>query len=880
MCGIAGYFGQEKDEALLKRMNDAQEHRGPDGSGVFAEGLVGLGHRRLAIIDRAHGQEPLFSADKNLVITYNGEIYNYKELRDELIKKGYEFKTESDTEVIVQAYAEWGTAAFDKFNGMFAFGIYDRKAKTLVLARDHFGIKPLYFANMGTKQKPQLFFASEAKALLATQKVPAKPNDKIIYRYLRYRIHDESAETFFDGIYTMRPGECMVISQKHGIKTQPYTQLPAELARAAKKQRPYTPEVAQEYRDRFINAVQMRLVSEVPVGTCLSGGMDSSAVTLAINRLFFKHDASAQAVGTTQNTFSAVFPGSINDEEKYVDAVMDRCKGNTKVYKVYPTADDFKNDLLDFVRTQEEPTISTAQYAQYKVMQEAAKHVTVLLDGQGADEMLTGYYPYFLVYLRQLARQHRWFKLVGEVIMSADILFRAIRFKLLDALQFKHDVSVGQLLNSEFKTKFKRETYYNTPDDLRTRFIEDIFQHSLPSLLRYEDRNSMRFSLEGRVPFLDKEVTKFLFSLNEDAIILHGWNKRIVRDAMKPELPPLVHRRRNKVGFTTPEVEWFRNLSEQFKEIFESETFASRPYFNQRQVLKEFELFVQNRSKADSMMFWRVLNIELWLREFIDPAPVKNESVAQVDPIEVKGRTYQRFPVHTKLITASDELLPLVTGSMKQFFARLKIAPKKQSDMAARPWYLFVSEKPVAVVQGQAYFIWDIKPGMFANLLSRFIATPHEAGLGSPWAMQLAIKEAGLLRILFAAAGGAIGKLLGHQGWFYVLAGSDVCAIDGPAEYATYPNNVLARLPLKEPNAVAEQISAELKKDLSAELTANFRGTVIIDATNATRIVLGHDAVISADELEEIFADNPLGQGKALTPFCVVFDEEKSELKI
>ncbi len=618
MCGIAGYFGFKKDEQILKRMNDAQAHRGPDGEGIFAEGNVGLGHRRLAIIDRAHGQEPLFSADKNLVITYNGEVYNYKELRRELKAKGRKFKTESDTEVIVQAYAEWGTKAFDKFNGMFAFAIYDRKAKKLVLARDHFGIKPLYYANLGTEKKPVLLFASEAKALLASGKVEGKPNDRTIYRYLRFRIHDESEQTFFGGIYTLRPGQCMTLTDDDGLKIEDYSRLPQELAAIAKEKHPYTPEETKKYRKAFTEAVRMRLVSEVPVGTCLSGGMDSSAVTLVINKLFYKHDKSANAVGTVQNTFSAVFPGSINDEEKYVDAVIDACKGEVAVYKVYPNVNEFKIDLKDFVRSQEEPTISTAQYAQFKVMQEAAKHVTVLLDGQGADEMLTGYYPYFLVYLRQLKRDGRWGKLITEVVRSSDILLRAIRFKLLDALQFKHNVSAAQLLKKDFKNSFKEETYGATPDDLRQRFVEDIFCNSLPSLLRYEDRNTTRFSLEGRVPFLDKEVTKYLFSLDDESIILNGWNKRIVRDALKDVLPKMVHRRRNKIGFTTPEVEWFCKLGPYFREIFASKKFASRPYFDQKTVLAEFDLFLQNKSKADSMMFWRILNVELWLREFVD----------------------------------------------------------------------------------------------------------------------------------------------------------------------------------------------------------------------------------------------------------------------
>ncbi|HVI69794.1 MAG TPA: asparagine synthase (glutamine-hydrolyzing) [Magnetospirillaceae bacterium] len=623
MCGIAGYFGLRTDKALLERMSDAQAHRGPDGYGYFAEKTTGLGHRRLAIIDRAHNQEPMFSPDKNLVVTYNGEIYNYKELRSELETLGFAFNTQSDTEVILQAYAAWGVAAFDRFNGMFAFAIYDRKANKLVLARDHFGIKPLYFTNLDSDKKPQVLFASEIKALLASKKLTPKPNDRAVYRYLRFRIHDESPETFFSGIYKLMAGEYMILDAS-GMTIDRFTKLPEVLAEKAKKPIAYTPEQTGAYKKAFTESVRVRLMSEVPVGTCLSGGLDSSAVTLTMNELFYKHDSSAESIGTVQNTFSAVFPGSINDEEKYVDAVVDRCKGDVKVYKVYPTVEVFKEDLADFVRTQEEPTISSAQYAQWKTMQEAAKHVTVLLDGQGADEMLTGYYAYFLVYLRQLRTRRQWGKLAWELITSADILLRAARFRIIETLSMRRKVSITSLLNTTFAKTHKAETYGATPNDLRTRFIEDIFFNSLPALLRYEDRSSMRFSLEGRVPFLDKEVTTFLFSLDDEAIIKNGWNKRIVRDALKDLLPPMIHRRRNKVGFTTPEVEWFKKLAPEFTTIFGSKEFAARPYFDQKTVLAEFNDFLHDKSRADSMMFWRLLNIELWLREFIDTPQKSN----------------------------------------------------------------------------------------------------------------------------------------------------------------------------------------------------------------------------------------------------------------
>lgn len=885
MCGIAGYFGLPEDKKLLQTMNDAQAHRGPDGDGLFLHGPVGLAHRRLAFIDRAHGAQPIFTDNDNLSLIYNGEVYNFMELRAELEAAGRKFKTNSDSEVVLQAYAEWGTDAFDRFNGMFALAIYDKKKEQLVLARDHFGIKPLYFTNIGSATKPQLLFASEIKTLLATKKVQAKPNDKQIYRYLRFRIHEDSHETFFAGIEKLLPGEMMVI-HKGGIHQSHFTQLTEELAQAAKVNKPYTPRETATYRQKLEESVRIRLISEVPVGTCLSGGLDSSTIALVVNKLLNANDQNAQSVGQRQNTFSAVFPGSINDEEKYIDTVLDKAEGHVESHKVYPTADIFAADLQEFIRTQEEPTISTGPYAQYKVMEEAQGHVKALLDGQGVDEMMAGYYPYYFVYLRQLRRQGKYAKLVAEMLRSGDVLLRFLRFRIYDKLGFRRKVTIAGLLKPSFRQAHADEKFVVVQDDLKQRFIEDVFKNSLPSLLRYEDKNTMHFSLEGRVPFLDKEVMKYLFSLSDEAIIRGSWNKRILRDATKGLLPEIVRKRRNKIGFTTPEQEWFKRLKTRFYGIFLSESFAERPYFNQQEVLHAFEGHIKGRNTTDTMVFWRMLNVELWLREFIDEK--KEEKIekekSDLEPnhnkqldIDVKGRDYRRYPLITDMVSDKTELAPFVTKRLDGFFATLRTAQKDHALMWERPWYLFMSEKIVAISQGRSYFIWDIKPGLFARLLSKFVVkTPHGIGLGSPWTMQLAIREAGLPRILFAALGGIFGKLLGHKGWFYVLAGSDVRAIDGPTEYSVYPSNVSAKLPPKGPDVVAQQLTDEIEKELPPELTANFRGVVVIDANDLGRNVLGHNVVMSTDELEEVFADNPLGQGSERTPLCVVFDKEDS----
>ncbi|MGD8373326.1 MAG: asparagine synthase (glutamine-hydrolyzing) [Candidatus Woesebacteria bacterium] len=880
MCGIAGYYGFKKDESLLKAMNNAQAHRGPDGEGYFTDENIGLAHVRLAIIDRAHGKQPLYNKDRTLSVVFNGEIYNYLELKDELEQAGYKFATNSDTEVIVHAYAAWGEEAFDRFNGMFAFALYDKSAQKLLLVRDHFGIKPLYFANLGDVKKPQILFASEIKALLATKKVEKKPNDRVIYRYLKFRIHEDSDQTFFDGINKLMPGEMMAIS-KDGAQISRYTRLDEELVEQSLKNQDYDQQSVDEYHRRLTDAIKIRLQSEVPVGTSFSGGLDSSTVVAVVNSLMKQDAKSTDSVGKMQNTFSAVFPNSANDEEAYVDELLNRCKNTVAEHKIKPNADEFADDLEDFVRTQEEPLISTGPYAQYKVMQEATNYVTVLLDGQGADETMAGYVPYYFVYLRQLKNYKKWGKLFVEIVSSLDIFLRFARVNLMAKILRKKPISAASLIDYKFRGKFSEEKFDVVGDNLKMRLIDDIFYHSLPSLLRYEDKNTMRFSLEGRVPFLDKDVVKYLFALNDDAIIKNGWNKRILREATNGLLPEMINKRRNKIGFTTPEHEWFMRLKNRFYSVFLSESFANRPYFNQQAILEAFEGFIKGNNDTNSLLFWRFLNVELWLREFFDEKPeeIPVHHKKDTEPnegkkldIAVDGHDYARYCLRTELVTANDNLQDFITGRLQVFYDHLLNGHKKHAELLqTKEWYLFVSEKIVAITQGRSYFIWDIKPGWWARALSRRVTkTPYGIGLGSPWTMQLAIQEVGLFKILYASIGGVIGKAFGKRGVFYNLVGSDIRAIDGPTEYSAYPSNVSAKLAPKDPDAVAEGLAQAMKNALPKEMTANFMGVVVIDSNDIGRNVLGKN-VKHADKLfEDIFADNPLGQACEQTPIAVV----------
>ncbi|MGO4600014.1 asparagine synthase (glutamine-hydrolyzing) [Terrabacter sp. 2RAF25] len=620
MCGIAGYFGLDSDPGLLERMALEQRHRGPDDARILLDAPVGLAHQRLAILDRVGGAQPMTSTAGRYVLAYNGEVYNYRELRTELEALSRTFATESDTEVVLQAFAEWGPAAFDRFNGMFALAIWDRHTKTLTLARDHFGIKPLHLCRVpagpdeGPDARDAWLFSSEIKPILASGRYEPRPNDRTIYRYLRYRIHDDGAETFFDGIERVLPGEMVTISAD-GIRRTMFSRLRSDLLDSTARGNGYDAAVVEEFRQRLTKSVALRLRSDVPVGTSLSGGLDSSAITVAIDRLLTDDVAATSAVGTRQRTFSAVFPGYRNDEERYVDAAVGACSHGVRSHKTRPTSAEFLEDVADFVRAQEEPVISTGPYAQYRVMKDASEYVTVMLDGQGADELLAGYVPQLVVHLRALLSSDRR-SAVRELIASRDVLAHLAAAKTRTLLPRRN--STPNLLGREFCAAHATESYAVPTGNLRTRLVHDLFVGSLPALLRYEDRNTMRFSVEGRVPFLDPELVRTIFSLSDEAIIKGGWNKRVLRDATDGILPPSISRRRNKIGFTTPQSEWFREQRDFALDVFRSPSFSQRPYFDSAAVLTAFERWLDGAGDLDSMAFWRLINVELWLREFID----------------------------------------------------------------------------------------------------------------------------------------------------------------------------------------------------------------------------------------------------------------------
>src|SRR3989339_1954291 len=863
MCGIAGFYGFS-DEKLIKNISEQLKHRGPDGEGYFRGENITLLNRRLAIIDVKGGDQPIFNEDKSIVVVYNGEIYNYLELQQELVRRGHKFSTKSDTEVIIHGYEEWGNQSFDKLNGMFAIALYDIKKEKLILVRDQFGIKPLYYSLLKSKED-SFIFSSEIRPIFHSGLVKKQPNDRIIYRYLKYRIHDDQKETFFKDIFRVMPGEVIEIRnpkseiqnpkqiQNLNIEYQKYSKLEEDLL--SLHDLGGRGESVETFQKELIKAIKYRLISEVPVGTCLSGGLDSSTVVSVVNRLLKDKVKEAESVGKIQKTFSAVFPGGINDEEKYIDALKSQIS-NLKSYKIYPKPEEFFEDIKDFLRIQEAPPISTGPYAQYKVMQRAHKEVTVLLDGQGADEMMAGYLPYYFVYLRQLWKTKKYFILLKEITSSRDVISKYIKEK------FTKTVSPAELISYDFAKTFQDEKFKVENDNLKKRLLEDIFKNSLQSLLRYEDKNAMRFSIEGRVPFLDFNLLKYLFSLSDEAIIKDGWNKYILRKATEDLLPELINKRRNKIGFTTPEYEWFMKMKNRIYVIFSSQEFGGRKYFSQKNVLAAFQNFIEGKT-SDTMIFWRFLNVELWLREFFDSRKVykvvksiksdfKPNKGKKIE-IKVGNEKYDRYPIKTELFKKGDDYEKKITEIVRKLFdpslGQLLFLTQGQKE---KKWFIVVSEKVIAIAQGRSYFIWDIRPSFFAKLLSKYVKkTPFGIGLGSPYTMQLAINEVGLFKISYSAILAYLGKLIVINGLFYRLTGPVVRSIDGPTEYSLYPSNVSAKLGPRNPQLVAENIKYQIINNQYQ--ISNFLGVVVIDANDIGVNILGNSTGLEKKLIEKVF---------------------------
>ncbi len=606
MCGIAGVTGSDRD--LLERMLRSIEHRGPDSSGIDVGRDFSVGMRRLSIVDVAGGEQPFYSKESPRYIVFNGELYNSPELRSELVAKGHRFVSDhSDTETVLKAFDEWGPACVAHLIGMFAFAVVDVEAHELFLARDRLGIKPLYY----TSASRSFAFASEIKALLQDPRVSRRPDTEVLNRFLLYRVHDDGEETFFAGIKRLLPGHWMTVGPAGVRRIERYWSPEVNLEMSSRHPDSH---YAESFAALFDKVVRRHMLSDVPLGVSLSGGLDSSGVASTMAAQM--RTGTDTHTGGKLHTFSALYPGQTIDESDYIHEVEDHV-GSVPHY-AYPTVDEFWNEINEWMWFQEEPTISSAPYAYFSVYRIARGNVKVLLSGNGGDELLAGYIPYFRAYLTSARDQHRFGAALRELVMGRDLYRRFAR----DLWQARRPGAGTQVSMSRVLIgggALARAPY--TPDhNLNQRLADDVLRYSTPNLLRYEDKNSMAFSIESRVPFLDHELVELIFSLPIDQKIKYGWNRYVYRQAMRDRMPERNRTRRSKIGFTNPELAWMHARADQIREIFASPALSDRGIFAADRLVADFDAWLAG-TPGDGLVFWRVLATELWLRRFVD-APV------------------------------------------------------------------------------------------------------------------------------------------------------------------------------------------------------------------------------------------------------------------
>ena len=609
MCGISGvisftsnYPKQDTINLMVKNIL----HRGPDAHNTMLYNRIALGHTRLSILDLSEsGNQPFYSTDRNYIIVFNGEIYNYIELKKELeINFNCTFTTSTDTEVLLQAYIHWGENCLHKLNGMFSFAIYNIQNDTLFCARDRFGVKPFYYHLDDEK----LTFASEPKAIISTLSDKPKADHQRIYDYLIFNRTDHDAQTFFEGILKLPHGHTLKVI-KNKVSINKWYDLKKESKESLK--------TSKEFRDIFKSAINLRLRSDVPIGLTLSGGLDSSSIVSSLIHDFNKKDV---------NSFSAVYgENKKGDESKFIDVYRDDL---SNMHFVTPNSQELLNDLNDFIETQQEPFGTTSIYANYKIMKEANKTVRVMLNGQGADEYLAGYHYFYGNFYYDLFKSFKWITLLKEMIIyvknnkSLFAIKSFIFYLLPSTLQSNLKVKQKKVIHQEFIKKYKKSS--NVPEKLfgKVSLFENLinhFEYKLEHLLKWDDRNSMRFGIESRNPFLDYRLVQLTIGTPNSFKINKGITKSILREAMKDILPTKIANRKDKIGFSTPEDDWFRTtqFQEIIFEILKSNSFKNRNIINPELALNQYTNHL-NKEINISNEIWKWVNLELWFRKYID----------------------------------------------------------------------------------------------------------------------------------------------------------------------------------------------------------------------------------------------------------------------
>ncbi len=599
---------------------DVMRHRGPDDQGYFEDDTTYFGFNRLSIIDlSSSGRQPMSSKDGTLHLVFNGEIFNYMELRDELKHRGHSFISTGDSEVIIHAYEEYGTEFLNKLNGMWGFALYDSGRNRLFCSRDRFGIKPFYY-HIDDKR---IIFASEIKAIIRAG-VRTEPDDRSVFRYLAYGQLDTDQNTMFRGIHQLPPAHFLMVEQGR-VRIGRFWNVDEGQNRLDR--RVSYEEVLEQFRELFFSAIELRLRSDVQVGALLSGGLDSSAIVSAIHHI---------GAGRRYRirTFTAAYPERAIDESAYAREVVQETGFENVI--VYPGEDHCLSDEIEkVIYHQDEPPLTMTVFAHWYLMREIARHdIKVILSGQGADEMFAGYIEQFCGYfLRDLMFYGEFKKFFSELSMLrqrsglsvATLLIQFIKAMMSRnvALLFKTLVRERaiQNLDQAFVRQYWKWSGAEAGVELRRgsslnrKLFRAFSVESLPRILHYEDRNSMAFSIEQRMPFLDYRLVEFAYSLANCWKMDSGIGKIIIRRGLSDVMPSSIVNRFSKLGFTVPQNRWINEMKAYLSDLFSSQSFRNRPYWDTDRIVRIYE---RNRRCLLGMdvFLWRVIACEIWMSVF------------------------------------------------------------------------------------------------------------------------------------------------------------------------------------------------------------------------------------------------------------------------
>ena len=576
---------------------------------------LALGHRRLSVIDvSASGHQPIANEDGTMWTVSNGEIYNFRELRVELEGRGHQFGSNTDVETLIHGYEEWGIeGCLAKLMGMLAFILWDKEKQRMYAVRDRFGIKPLYYSIHGDV----FLTASEAKSLLLA--VPREPNHRYIYRYLTFQRPQISRETFFNGIHQVKPAHYLTIDlDTREVDEKNYWSPKFTKGISSTNVDAY---YTEKWKEAFFRTIALHLRADVPVGFLLSGGIDSTSIAAVSKKLI--ETGSIDEKGLSEGKLSAfsswVRDQRINEEEfaKHAGSLL-----GLQLYSTVPDPNELWEEMPKLVWHQDEPPEGPSVYAQWCVMRLASKHAKVVLDGQGGDELLGGYHFYIPIYLSELAREREMSKFLGGLWNLRDMIFSKLTLGLSVFLGSRERF-LKRILHPDYVEKYARPVPpEGKPKGLNQALCMDLTGGRLHEMLRYEDRNSMAFSIESRVPFLHHELAELSLAFPEDQKIRGKWTKYMHRNAMKDIIPERIRLRRDKIGFEVPEAKWLMELKDQIRELLKDPLLASRGIFNQKALLSMYDRMIEGSLGAEyARVFWRVVFLEFWFRTFIDRIP-------------------------------------------------------------------------------------------------------------------------------------------------------------------------------------------------------------------------------------------------------------------